>query len=54
MEIYQQVFKSRTQQHDLQVHVQRVKSNHEIPDPSCITCHPVITKPRGDFWNFWR
>jgi len=54
MEVYQQLFKPRSEEHNKKVHIQKINSKEEILDLSCITCNPVQSKPRADFWNFWQ
>src|SRR3954468_11077562 len=51
MELFENYYEPTAKEHDEKVHVQRVEG---VDDPSCVTCNKPITKPRIDFWNFWR
>jgi hypothetical protein len=51
MELFEKYYEPTAKDHDERVHVQRVEG---VDDPSCVVCNGVITKPRIDFWNFWR
>src|SRR3954467_5691727 len=51
MELFEKYYEPTAKDHDERVHVQRVEG---VDDPSCVICNGVITKPRIDFWNFWR
>ena len=52
MEVYQQLYKPKSEKHDKKVHIQKISSKEEILDLSYITCNPVQSKLRADFWNF--
>src|SRR4051794_33770487 len=51
MELYEKYYEPTARDHDEKVHVQMVEG---VSDPSCVICNAVISRPRIDFWNFWR
>ena len=53
-EIFEGLLQPRVLDHDKQVHAQRIKTNEDIKDPSCVLCNPIRTTPKKDFWNFWK
>ena len=54
MELYEKLMKPREKVHDDRVHIQQVATKEQARDPSCGICHPIRTKPKKDFWNFWK
>ena len=54
MELYEKLMKPRENVHDDRVHRQQVATKEQVRDPSCGICHPIRTKPKKDFWNFWK
>src|SRR5216117_2617090 len=54
MELYEKLMQPRENEHDNKVHLQQVATKDQVKDPSCPRCHPILTKPRKDFWNFWK
>src|SRR5216117_3125511 len=54
MELYEKLMQPRENEHDNKVHLQQVATKDQVKDPSCGICHPILTKPRKDFWNFWK
>jgi len=54
MEFFQDYLQPRAQEHDQQVHQWQTKTKEQVVDPSCSMCSMVRTKPKIDFWNFWR
>ena len=44
----------RVKVHEDRVHTQQVATKEQVRDPSYPRCHPILTKPRKDFWNFWK
>ena len=54
MELFQDYLQPRAQEHDQQVHQWQTRTKEQVVDPSCSICNIVRTKPKIDFWNFWR
>ena len=52
MDFIEKHLKPRAIAHDNEHRQNKETFNEE--DPSCITCNMVRTKPKIDFWNFWR
>src|SRR6266536_1736893 len=54
MEVYEKLMQPKARVHDDRVHIQQVATKEQVRDPSCRICHPIRTKPKKDFWNFWK
>src|SRR6266536_6500379 len=54
MEVYEKLMQPKARVHDDRVHTQQVATKEQVRDPSCGICHPIRTKPKKDFWNFWK
>ena len=54
MKLYEKLMQPRVKVHEDRVHTQQVATKEQVRDPSCPRCHPILTKPRKDFWNFWK
>src|SRR6266498_3116769 len=51
MELYDQLFNPRANQHDIEIHVEgRIRG---IKDPSCIKCNPLPEEISEEFKRFW-
>ncbi len=51
MELYDQLFNPRANQHDIEIHVEgRIRG---IKDLSCIKCNPLLEEISEEFRRFW-